>query len=149
MASDDKVMAYVERELAKNPDVSNDELQAGAAKIDSSVKQLTTRQFHAKYPLQVKRRKGKGAGAKKRTTAKKTSRKKSTTRKKAASKSRSRTSRASTRSADGDGRDREAVRKVMMRFAKDLTLADNQAETIEVLAKLDRYVGDVLKAVKS
>lgn len=146
MASDDKVMAYVERELAKNPDVSNDELQAGAAKIDSSVKQLTTRQFHAKYPLQVKRRKGKGAGAKKRTTAKKTSRKKSTTRKKAASKSRSR---ASTRSADGDGRDREAVRKVMMRFAKDLTLADNQAETIEVLAKLDRYVGDVLKAVKS
>lgn len=45
----------VEKELKKNPDISNTELRDKAAKIDSRVEKLTPRQFNARYPLQVKR----------------------------------------------------------------------------------------------
>ncbi len=37
----------------------------------------------------------------------------------------------------------------MMRFAKDLAGADTQTQTIEVLANMDRYVADIMKATRT
>ncbi len=36
-----------------------------------------------------------------------------------------------------------------MRFAQDLSAADSQAETIGVLANMDRYVTDIMKATRN
>lgn len=137
----DKVMQYVERELAKNPDVSNDTLLEGAKKIDKSVTELTPRQFHAKYPLQVKRRAGKGGAKKKKKSTAKASRRGG------ASRSRRATKRKSATTTSSAGEDR--VRGVMMKFARDLSSADSQVETIEVLSNMDRYVSDIMKAART
>lgn len=50
-----EVMAAVEAELKKNPDVSNPELFEKAKAVDGTVAELSARQFNAMYPLQVKR----------------------------------------------------------------------------------------------
>jgi hypothetical protein len=53
---DDQVMLMVEQTLKRKPDISTEELQEKAKDIDPKTARLTRRQFHAKYPLQVKRR---------------------------------------------------------------------------------------------
>jgi hypothetical protein len=58
-------MTMVERALAKNPGISVGDLFEKAKKMDPRVATLSRRQFHARYPLQVKRRKGGTTGAKK------------------------------------------------------------------------------------
>lgn len=50
-----KVMEMCQAELAKNPDISNDELLKKAIKIDKTIEKLSPRQWNARYPLQVKR----------------------------------------------------------------------------------------------
>jgi len=128
----DKVMQFVEKQLAKDPKVSNATLFAGAKKIDRGVGKLSIRQFHAKYPLQVKRRKGRARSkaAKARTRS---------ARPKAARAARP----AARRGGDGEG-----IRRVLLRFARDLSAADSQVETIEVLSNLDRYTAEILKAAR-
>lgn len=143
-AAADKVMEYVEKALAKDPGVSNQVLYEGARKIDKSIGKLSIRQFHAKYPLQVKRRKGptgkgKGKGKPRKTT----------TRKKRASARSSRTSRSRSRPAPASGAGAEGIRKVLFEFARDLSAADTQLGTIEVMSNLDRYTADILKATRS
>lgn len=138
-AADDKVMSLVERELEKDPQIENQALYEKAQKVDPEVAKLTLRQFHAKYPLQVKRRspatKKKGGKPRKSKGARKT-RKKA-----AATKSTGRSRRAAQAATS-----HEAVRKVLLRFAKDVSAAEGKAETIGVLANVDRYVTDILKA---
>ena len=136
MADTDKVMAYVERELAKDPGVSNETLFEGAKKINRAVAKLSPRQFHAKYPLQVKRRAKNAAKSSKRAPRKGRARRSSSTRRKSAA-------------VVSDTAGADDVRRVLMTFAKDLTGANSQVETIEVLSNLDRYVADILKAAKS
>jgi hypothetical protein len=51
-----KVVALVERELKKDPDLRSTKLRQKAAKIDRSVGTMTGRQFHAKYVLQSRRK---------------------------------------------------------------------------------------------
>jgi hypothetical protein len=58
--TDEKVMRMVEAELGKNPDASVDELFDKAKGLNSGVARMSRRQFHARYPLQVKRKKGAG-----------------------------------------------------------------------------------------
>ncbi len=41
---------------------------------------------------------------------------------------------------------RDAIRAILLNFAKDLSVADSQSATIEVLASLDGYVDRVVKA---
>ena len=53
--TDAEVMSWVEAELKSNPQVSVDELLVGAVKLNPEIAELTKRQFHARYPLQVKR----------------------------------------------------------------------------------------------
>ena len=129
-SSVDKVMQFVERELAKDPGVSNEKLFEGAKKLSRAVGKLSPRQFHAKYPLQVKRRKKNGKGRKRASAS----------------------PRRAVMASRSNGRAKEspeAVRKVMLRFAQDLSAAGNQSETIGVLANLDRYVTDIMKATRN
>lgn len=138
MAATDKVMQYVERALAKDPSTPNRVLFEGAQKIDKAIGKLSIRQFHAKYPLQIKRRKGGSPGRKKARASRPVSR---------ASKTRTSRSRAGARGAQANGVDE--VRKVLIRFARDLSAADTQLGTIEVMSNLDRYTTDIIKATRA
>lgn len=129
----DKVMQLVEKELNKKPDATVDDLYEKAKKASRSISQLSKRQFNARYPLQVKRRKSRKAGKKK------SSRKSATSRRKKAS-------RPSTRRAAGSDGGREAVRKTFMKFASDMASADDRKELVRFLAGIDSYVDEVLKA---
>lgn len=53
--TDDEIMEMVRAELEEDPDAENKALYRKAKKIDPAVEDLTLRQFHARYPLQVKR----------------------------------------------------------------------------------------------
>lgn len=73
-----RVMDMVRRELEKDRGVATDTLFEKAVAIDADVGKLTSRQFHAKYPLQVKRAMKGGSrkrAAKKRATKKRTAKK--------------------------------------------------------------------------
>jgi hypothetical protein len=53
---DEKVLSAVEAALMKNPGATVDELFAVALGVNEAVAGLSKRQFHARYPLQVKRK---------------------------------------------------------------------------------------------
>lgn len=55
MAVNSDVLALVQRALKKDPTLRSKELQERAARVDKSVENLTTRQFHARYALQAKK----------------------------------------------------------------------------------------------
>jgi hypothetical protein len=117
----EKVMSMVEEELAKKPDLSTDELFEKAKAVDKGMAKLTKRQFNARYPLQVKRKR---APARKRTGG----RRRGGRRKPSA----------------GDAR-RAAVRDTLMRFAMDITSAEGKSDVVGVIAGMDRYVDDIFK----
>lgn len=134
--TDEKVMAMVEEELKKNPDISVNDLQAKAQKINKGVSSLTSRQFHARYPLQVKRRKtGRKRTAKPAKTA---------AAKPARRASRKKTTRVATPSpAPAGGVDRDAIRAAFLTFASDLAGAEARKDVVKVLAGVDKYVNQV------
>lgn len=123
---DPEVMAAVEKELKKNPDASVDELLEVATKVNSSMADLTKRQFHARYPLQVKRKLNppKAQPARRRAPRKKT-------REKAAS----------------SGGQRDEVRQIFLRFATDLAAAEERKAVVRVVAGVDTYVDQILETV--
>ncbi len=122
-----KVMQFVEKELAADPDVATAELFERAKGVDSGVKNLSLRQFNARFPLQVKRRQSLADPARKR--------------------SRSRRKReGARRSQAGQGRDE--VRQVFLRFASELSAAEGRADVVRVVAQVDRYVDEALEAVR-
>jgi hypothetical protein len=127
--TDDKVYTAVEGALQKNPSASVDELFDIARGVSPAVGKLTKRQFHARYPLQVKRR----------MSPKKPRRK---TRAKAAS-------RGGRRAHSSNGSARESVRATFMRFASDLAAAEARKDVVKVVAGVDRYVDEVLKATSA
>ena len=136
--TDENVMRMVEQELAKNPEVSVEDLFEKAKGMASGISRMTRRQFHARYPLQVKRRKGAGKRGKK--GAKKGAKK---GRKVVAAKSA--TGRGPGRprkSADG----REGVRDVFLRFAQDVAAADTPKDLVKLIVSVDRYVDEAMKA---
>lgn len=121
----ERVLEFVEAELKKNPKIKSAELLERAKKVSRTVAGMTVRQFHAKYPLQVKRR-----------SAPKRPRKQP---------SRARSAPRGPKRRAGQV-DRDAIRTVLLGFAKDLSAAESQAATIELMANLDRYVDRVAKA---
>ncbi len=123
---DAKLMAFVESALKKSPGLSTNELFERAKKKFPSSRELSVRQFHARYPLQVKRRM---------SLAK--SKSKSSPRKKAAA---SRPRRRPIR--------RDAVRGALLRFASDLSAAQERHDLVKVLADVDKYVDEVMDATK-
>jgi hypothetical protein len=131
--TDEKVMRMVEQELAKNPEASGDELFDKAKKLNAGIARMTRRQFHARYPLQVKRKKGagrkgrKGRKGAKKATAAKTGR------------------RGPGRPRGSRGDHREAVRQVFLRFAQDVAGADTPAALVKLILNVDRYVDEAVK----
>jgi hypothetical protein len=51
-----KVMEMVREELQRNPGATTQELLDKAKKLDKTLGTMTVRQFHARFPLQIKRR---------------------------------------------------------------------------------------------
>jgi len=164
-----RVMDLVRKELVKDPSISSEALYQKAKKVDRSIGSLSIRQFHARYPLQVKRisaadRKRRG-GARKATTAKsagrtttgrKSARKTRKTgrrgaRKRAASRTAPSTRRAAPqtpsmarRSAGTDSR--SAVRSILLEFAREVAAAEGKADIIGVVGRVDTWVDRVQKA---
>lgn len=123
-------MAMVEAELEKNPEATATELHEKAKTLSKGVRELSLRQFHARYPLQVKRRKaGKRSGRRK------------------GGASGSRTKGRGRKGGKADSRD--MVRKVFMDFATDLTAriaSDGPHGAVKLLAQVDSYVDRALEA---
>jgi len=144
----DKVMQLVEKELKINPKATAKELQQKAKAVSEAVGKLSVRQFHAKYPLQVRRqlapKKPRRAAPKARAAAKKPRR--------AAPKARTaakKPRRAAPKARPARGQvNREAVRNTLMTFAQDLSAAQGKSETIAVLRKLDNYIDAIIRAAK-
>lgn len=143
----EKVMSMVEKELAKNPDASVDELYEKAKKVDKSVAELTKRQFHARYPLQIKRRKSRSKPA--RGKKKKKKKKTSTRSKGGRTKRGAKKAPAPRASAGGSSDAREAVRKVFLGFASALAAAEARKDVVKVLAGVDSYVADAIEAAQT
>ena len=128
------VMEYVERTLEANPGVTNADLFAGAREIDPSVGQLTGRQFHARYPLQVKARLARAAAPEPKTppepevpTAEKT---------------------GDEDALPQQAGDPVAVRRLLLDLAKELASAESKSEVIDVMARLDDYVAEIMEAAR-
>lgn len=126
----DDVMAMVRSELEKDPDAENRDLFEKAKGIDDSIGDLTLRQFHARYPLQVKRQKAQKANRQKKKKAK-----------------RSRGGRKAAKGSGGSGVDRERIRRTLLDFAKDVSAASGKADMIDLITNVDRYVDEVVKAL--
>lgn len=131
-ATNEKVMEMVRKELEANPDAENKDLYEKAREIDASIDDLSLRQFHARYPLQVKRKRA----AKRRS-------KKAKARKGGAG----RAARQKPEKAAAKAVDRETVRSTLLRFARDVSAAEGKAEMIDLLSKVDDYVDDVVGAL--
>ena len=129
------VMEFVERALEVDPGISNADLFAGAREIDPSVAELSARQFHAKYPLQVKARLAKAAATAREAPPQ------------PEAPPVEETAAADAPSA-GTG-DPAAVRRLLLDLAKELANAETQADTIEVMARLDDYVAAIMEAAQS
>ena len=128
---DPKVMKYVENALKRNPGLENKELFDRVKKAHPSMKKLGSRQFNARYPLQVKRRRalaegGRSGPGKKRSPA--------------GSGPRSRTQiKPET--------PRDTVRQVFLDFATDLAAAEERKDLVRVVADVDTYVDQVIKGL--
>lgn len=121
--NEEKVMQFVEKTLEKTPDISTSDLYAQAKKMDSGVAQLSLRQFNARFPLQIKRRKSLSRPGRKPSRRRRTS-----------------------RAASTEGRD--GVRDAFMKFASDLSAAEDRKDLVDVIARVDQYVDQALEAAK-
>lgn len=122
---DKKVLSAVEAALQKNPKATVDELFEIAKGVNRAVGSLDKRQFHARYPLQVKRKLTPPKPRRPRK-AKEGARR--------------------GRKASADGAVRDAVRATFLRFGSDLAAAEARKDLVRVVAGVDRYVDEVLEA---
>lgn len=122
--SDEKVMALVEKELKRKPDASVNELYEKAKAAQPSVGQLSYRQFNARYPLQVKRRKSQESPGGNSRRGRTRSRPK-----------------ASSRLSQ-----RDEVRAAFLAFATDVLAAEDRKELVRVLVTVDTYVDRVIRS---
>lgn len=130
----EKVMQFVKDELKKTPEIATSDLFEKAKDFDAGVKQLTLRQFNARFPLQVKRKQSlaQGGGRRKASSGK--------------SSSDGATRRTSGRRRTKRSVRRDDVRKVFLKFAAELTEAEERRELVRVLASVDDHVDEVMEA---
>ena len=140
----DKVMQLIEKELKKNPKATAKELQQKAKAVSEAVGKLSVRQFHAKYPLQVRR---KLAPKKPRRAAPKKPRRAAPKKPRRAALKKPCRAAPKARAARGQV-NREAIRNTLMTFAKDVSAAEGKSETIAVLGKLDNYIDAIIRATR-
>jgi hypothetical protein len=143
----EKVMEMVVKELDKDPSVGLESLYRRAKEIDSSISELSLRQFHARYPLQVKRSRTRGAAKKQKgsQTKKRAGAGDKTTAPRVAKQPRSR----GDAPAVGAAFDREKVRQLFLEFASDFAEAETRRDFVRVLSSVDSYVNRLAKVVAS
>lgn len=124
------IMAFVENEMAATPDIASKDLFEKAKAAIPAANELNIRQFHARYPLQVKRKASLADGGTRRRR-----------RRTGARKRRGRKAVA--------GSQRDAVRNALLKFATDLSSAEDRGEVVKVLARVDTYVDNILEAAGS
>lgn len=126
-----QVLEMVAKELEADPDVKADVLFEKAREIDPKLGELSLRQFHARYPLPLKRKRsaGKRGGGR--------AGKRPPRRAKVGGRSQSRSAAQAT--------PREDVRRVFMDFAGELARAESRAAIVDVLGRVDDYVDLVLE----
>lgn len=122
----DKVMDMVRDAIQANPSVGTDELFEKAKKLDKSMGDLTVRQFHARYPLQVKRY----------LAAQNPKKKKYPRRKKV------------DEQTNGRPLDTLKIRNLLLAFAEDVTKAEERHQLVQVIGKVDEYVDRVAAIAK-
>ena len=128
------VMEFVERTLEGNPNIANADLFAGAREIDPSVAQLSARQFHAKYPLQVKARLARAVAPEPETPP--------------APEVLTSEEPTAPEAPSAVAGEPLAVRRLLLDLAKELANAESKAEVIEVIARLDDYVAEIMEAAQ-
>ena len=128
---DEQVMKFVEKTLTQHPDMQLEELFQRAKEFKSSMSKLSKRQFNARYPLQVKRRR---ALAARRTSGKG---------KEGAPSPRQR----SRKAVPIPGAPRDRVRQVLLQFATDIAAAEEKKDLVRVLAGVDDYVNQVMQGM--
>ncbi len=162
----DKVMQFIEKELKINPKATAKELQQKAKAVSEAVGKLSVRQFHAKYPLQIRRKlapkkprraapKAKAAPKKPRRAAPKKPRRAAPKKPRRAAPKKPRRAapkkprRAAPKARAARGQvNREAIRNTLMTFAKDVSAAEGKSETIAVLGNLNKYIDAILRATR-
>jgi hypothetical protein len=132
-----EVMELVAQELERDPGISVEALFDRAKTLDPQIGELSLRQFHARYPLPIKRRKSQGKGKRARKPRKSGSTSRAATPAATPGKARK-----GARAADVTPRD--AVRRVFLDFAGDLARAESRASIVEVIARVDEYVDRAL-----
>ena len=130
---DQRVMTFVEDVLKKNPEILLEDLFAQTREAHPFIGDLSRRQFNARYPLQVKRRR---ALALKGTPERK-------------GKPRQSAPRPRRRTSVPSREPRDAVRQILLRFATDLAAAEERKDLVKVLADVDLYVDDVMNRIES
>lgn len=136
----ERVMDVVVRELEKDPEAQLETLYARAKEVDPSIGDLSLRQFHARYPLQAKRRRASGQPKKQASRRKK----------KAQTGEPQKSPRKARRSASQDGGpDREALRALFLEFATEFAAADTRSQIVRVISSVDGYVERVRKLARS
>jgi len=132
----EQVMEMVRKELEASPDASTTELYEKAKKVDSAMSDLSIRQFHARYPLQVKRKKSLAEGG---------GRRKKPRRNRASS---SKASRGTRRSTSVGSRSESEIHAVLLEFAKEVSAANDRGPTamLDVISNLDGWVARIQKA---
>ena len=148
--TDAEVMSWVEGQLKDNPDVSVDELRAGAVKLNAGIADLTKRQFHARYPLQVKRAARRAADAAAGIKPRRRPRRApaapapepepAAPAPEPAAAAPAPAAPAPAAEAAPAGLDRGAVRKMLFDFAADITAAEGTSAVVKVLAAMDDYI---------
>lgn len=123
-----EVMEMVAQELERDPGISVDALFEKAKAVDPAIGDLSLRQFNARYPLPIKRRKSQSNRPRKP--------------RKQPPAGRAAGSATSKKAARGSPRDE--VRRVFLDFAGDLARAESRASIVEVVARVDEYVDRAL-----
>jgi hypothetical protein len=162
-ARNERVMEFVRRELAKDPHMGSEDLFQKAKKLDASLSRLSVRQFHARYPLQVKRadkfaarggrkatattpaeprRRGRPPGSRNKSTGRPRGRPRKQV---AAVRPAAETGGRSSRGAE---QGRQGVRSLLLQFARDVAAAEGKADVVNVLTSVDRWVDRVISAAR-
>jgi hypothetical protein len=127
----DQIMEMVTEEIKRDENVSLPALMEKAQEIDPSVKELSSRQFNARYPLQVKRKLSGAKGGRKPGSRRK---------KKAQAQPQTQAPRRrARRGAQATGERREELRKVFFEFAREFADAETKTEIVGVLNKVESY----------
>ncbi len=146
-ATHEDLMAWVEAQLRNDPGVTVGELFEGAKVLNPDVGELSKLQFHARYPLQVKRRQARMAEAAARKSAPPAKKASPARKRKTAPAPVAEEVPAAAPAAEARvpaGIDREAVRKALFDFAADITSAEDTTGVVKVLAAMDDYIDRIV-----